>query len=378
MNNKNTTNFLTNENEKGEKWGILNTENPTAFARELIKNGVDVTLIKEHLMKNYSVSEKMANLVYQTIKSQKTIIRNEKLINLQINMQFCDCDQGFNCQNNKTYDISAYLNALKTEINAVKEIVYEKSYVVRSIYIKGDMPNMLSLDEIDELLSEISYPVSEFTVECSTITEDKLDLLKKHRVSRLCIKPNSFVIKTLKTIGAKHTNNQIFETYMLALQNDFVVGMKFVAGLQGETFSNFKKTISTLLELSPHNVMIDAVKLEFEENQGQNEEIFEKEKLVKKMTDFSSQTLLKAGYKPYYLRLKNNFENIGFALEGKVSLFDIDVEEETLSLIGCGVGAVSKTVGVYNKKTQITQNDKNVEKYIEYINKSIKIKKKMF
>src|SRR5690606_37840125 len=54
------------------------------------------------------------------------------------------------------------------------------------------------------------------------------------------------------------------------------------------------------------------------------------------------------GYVPYYLyRQKNilgNLENVGYALPGKDSLYNIIMMEERQSVIGLGCGAVSKIV----------------------------------
>ncbi len=322
MNNKNlyssdkAFNPIFNAENKSE-WGALINQKPTAVAREIIKNGVDISVVKEHLMKDFFVSEQYANLVYQTIKSQKTIIRNDNLINLSLNFPSLEKEEVFD-----------FLETLKKEISLAKEQIFQKSYVVRSIYISGDMLGTLNTKEIDALLAEIAYPVSEFTVETDkidSITEDKLLVLKNHGITRLVLNPQTFVVKTLKTLKNKQTNNQVFEAYMLALKHNFLVDINFVAGLENETLTNFKKTISTTLELSPHNITIKTLPLKVE-NKKQLQE-------TKIMMDYALKTLLKAGYKPYYFIKKDNsdyLEKIGFAIEGKVSLFNIDKAENTL------------------------------------------------
>ena len=54
------------------------------------------------------------------------------------------------------------------------------------------------------------------------------------------------------------------------------------------------------------------------------------------------------GYAPYYMyRQKNtvgNFENVGFAIDGKKGLYNIYMMEEIHSIFACGAGAVSKFV----------------------------------
>ena len=54
------------------------------------------------------------------------------------------------------------------------------------------------------------------------------------------------------------------------------------------------------------------------------------------------------GLKPYYLyRQKNmagNFENTGYAVEGKAGIYNILIMEEKESIIALGAGSVSKAV----------------------------------
>jgi oxygen-independent coproporphyrinogen-3 oxidase len=382
--------ILSELSKKTLDWGILTGIRPTQLARDLISQGVDVTVIKEYLIKHFYLSQQKANLVYQTLKNQKTIIRNNNLINLYINIPVCPSRCNYcsfisselaTCK----HILQDYLHALKKEIEAVKTIIFEKSLVVRTIYIGGGTPSVLSAEQLDDLLSLLAYPVSEFTVECGradTINEEKLLVLKKHNVTRICINPQTFVQKTLKKIGRTHTNAQVFDAYMLALKYDFVVNMDFIAGLEDETLSNFKKTISTALELSPHNITIHTLFLKNSSQLQNHNKILEGDEIVKKMIDFSQTTLMNAGYKPYYLyRQKNQIgglENVGWALDGKVSLFNIDSMEETLSVIACGAGAISKRIVSGKKNVERQANPKFLKDYIEKLDEVIKSKKNCF
>ncbi len=372
-------------------WGILTGVRPTQLARELIENeNVDITVVKEHLIKHFFVSVTKADLVYKTLRNQKTIIRNNNLINLYINIPVCPSRCSYcsfissdlaTCK----HLLPTYLLALKKEIQAVKQIILEKALVVRTIYIGGGTPSVLSAEELDKLLSLLSYPVSEFTVECGradTITDEKLQVLKKHNVTRVCINPQTFVQKTLKKIGRTHTNQQVFDAYMLALKHDFVVNMDFIAGLEDESFSNFKKTISTALELSPHNITIHTLFLKNSSQLQNQTHLLQHDENVKKMIDYSQTVLPNAGYKPYYLyRQKNQvgaLENVGWTLDGHVSLFNIDSMEETLSVMACGAGAISKKV-VSGQKNKVRQaNPKLINDYINNLNNVIKAKQELF
>lgn len=313
----NKNNAVKNIDKKINDWGSLTMAKPTVFARKLIKDGVDITLIKEYLMKHYFVSETNANLVYQTIKNQKTIIKNDNLINLLVSFK------NFDVSKNETS-----LQILKKELEKTKQLIFKKAYVVRSICVDGDMLNVLNSQEINNFLSEISYPISEFTVEIdnlNNINEEKLLILKNHGVTRLVLKPKTFVVKTLKTFFNKPTNAQLFNAYMLALKHNFIVELQLMAGLKNETLTNFKKSISTVVELSPHNITITSLS----SNQTAESMIY-----------FAIKTLSKAGYKPYFFCKENTddqINKIGFAQEKNTSLYNIDIAEETLTLLTCEI-----------------------------------------
>ncbi|MBO7342370.1 MAG: hypothetical protein J6U87_06775 [Clostridia bacterium] len=67
-----------------------------------------------------------------------------------------------------------------------------------------------------------------------------------------------------------------------------------------------------------------------------------------KCVDYSQISSASQGYAPYYMyRQKNmvgNFENVGFAKEGKECLYNIYMMEEVHSIFAAGAGAVTKLV----------------------------------
>jgi oxygen-independent coproporphyrinogen-3 oxidase len=64
--------------------------------------------------------------------------------------------------------------------------------------------------------------------------------------------------------------------------------------------------------------------------------------------DYSQIRAMEEGYAPYYMyRQKNmvgNFENVGFAKDGKECLYNIYMMEEVHSIFAAGAGAVTKLV----------------------------------
>jgi oxygen-independent coproporphyrinogen-3 oxidase len=141
--------------------------------------------------------------------------------------------------------VGAFLDALINEIDS-----YNLSSCP-SIYIGGGTPTILSAEQLDKLLSVIDYNVNEFTCECGrpdTITKEKLDVLRKHGVTRISINPQTFCNKTLKEIGRNHTSKDILEAYKLALNYNFSINMDLIAGLGNETLLTFKKSLNKAIE----------------------------------------------------------------------------------------------------------------------------------
>lgn len=369
-------------------WGCLTGIRPTKVAYELIESGVDKFFIKEKLINDFYVREDKAKLVDKIIKNQTCIIRNDKLVDVYINIPFCPTKCSYCSFISAEYDkvkniIPQYINALIKEIKAVKQIIVNDLYIVRSIYIGGGTPSVLSAEDLEKILSELTFDVVEFTVECGrpdTITKEKLDVLKKYGVTRISINPQTFVDKTLKTIGRKHTAKDVIEAYKLALPYNFSINMDFIAGLPTETLRGFKKTINTALEMYPDNITIHTLALKrgstLTEQNTQNEN-----EITEKMVTYAQDTLLENGYKPYYMyKLKNQnagLENVGFYMD-KVCMFNIDSMEETASVLACGANAITKRVYSLENRIERQANVKFANDYITRIDELIEKKKQLF
>ncbi len=385
--------ILSKELNKTLPWGSLTGVRPTKFARDLVENGeIKDYLISESLEKDYFVSKERARLVPMILKNQRCIIRNDNLIDLYVNIPICPtrclyCSFISNELSRVKDKVELYLDCLIKEIDAVKDIVRKKSYIVRTIYIGGGTPSVLTAKQLDRLLNSLNFPVSEFTVECGrpdTITEEKLDVLKKHNVSRISINPQTFCETTLKRIGRKQKNAQVLEAYSLALQKGFVVNMDIIAGLPGEKLGIFKRTINTLLDLFPHNITVHTLSIKRGSLLALNENKVKEDnsQVVFNMVDYAEKILIEHGYRPYYIyRQKNQLaglENVGYFRDDNVCIFNIDSMEETNTIIGVGAGAISKRVFNIENRIERLPNVKFIEDYISRINEMIDKKKEFY
>ena len=373
---------------KNLPWGSLTGIRPTKIAYELIDKGLDKFLVKDALISGFCVSEDKALLTEKIVKNQTCIIKNEKLVDLYINIPFCPSRCYYCSFISAEYDkvkhlIPNYLDALKKEIDYVKTLILKKNFIVRSVYIGGGTPSVLEPCDLKKLLSYLCFNVDEFTVECGrpdTITKEKLDILKQYGVTRISINPQTFVDATLRRIGRKHTANDVINAYKLAIDYDFSINMDLIAGLTGESLRGFKKSVQTAVELSPDNITIHTLALKRGSTLCENESVFD-EVLTEKMVTFAEQLLLDNGYKPYYLyKLKNQsagLENVGY-FRDKLCKFNVDSMEETNTIIACGAGAITKRIFYENNKIERQANCKFANDYIARIDEMIEKKEELF
>ncbi len=369
-------------------WGSLTGIRPTKLARDMIENGeVKESVVAEVFEKELRLSHDKAKLIPLILKNQKCIIRNDNLVDLYINIPVCPtrcfyCSFISNELKKVQSKLDLYLDCLIKEISAIRDVIARKAYIVRTVYIGGGTPSVLSEAQLDRLLSELNFNVSEFTVECGrpdTITAGKLDVLKKYGVTRISINPQTFCEATLKRIGRPTKNAQVLEGYSLALERGFVVNMDVIAGLPGEKLGIFKRTIKTLLELNPDNITVHTLSLK-------NGSILKSEGAsdngVAAMVDFAEKSLLANGYKPYYLyRQKHQLgglENVGYFRDDKVCIFNIDSMEETNSILACGAGAMSKRIFNTENRIERQSNPKFIEDYISRIDEIVEKKKEFY
>lgn len=380
---------LSIQGKKALPWGSLTGVRPTKFARDMIERGeVKPYLISDVLIRDYHVSNEKAKMVAQILKNQKCIIKNDKLIDLFINIPICPTRCNYcsfiSAELSAIKDkVDTYLDCVLKELDAVGKMIAEKAYIVRTIYIGGGTPTVLTETQLERLLSKINYPVSEFTVECGradTITKEKLEILKKHGVTRISINPQTFCESTLKRIGRKTTNKEVFDAYMLAMQYDFVINMDIIAGLKGEKLGVFKRTINTLLELYPQNVTLHTLSHK-NASQIRDEEITNTADVIK-MVDYAEKTLQENDYKPYYMyRQKHQvggLENVGFYRDENVCIFNVDSMEDVASVVAVGAGAISKRVFNLENRIERQPNCKFINDYISRIDEMIEKKVKFF
>ena len=365
-------------------WGALTGIRPTKLAYQQMEKDGEFSNFFIDTMK---VSKQKTMLTESVINTQKGIYeKNDLNTDFFVFIPFCPSRCKY-CS-----FISADIKSAQKHVDEyvetlVKEIEQSASLVknLRSIYIGGGTPVALSDEQLEKVLcalDKINTGV-EFTVEAGRpdcITESKLNILKKHNVTRICINPQTFSNKTLELIGRKHTAEQLVEKYNLA-KDDFSINMDLIAGLTGETFEDFKNSIDKAISLSPDNITVHTLCIKRGSSLAETETRLSG-KEVEKMVEYAHQELSSAGYKPYYLYrqkyMAGNLENVGYTKDGKACVYNIDVMEEIAQNVACGANAISKRVYNGGERIERVASPKDVVTYLQKFDRIMEEKRKLF
>lgn len=226
---------------------------------------------------------------------------------------------------------SEYLNELEKEIEK-----YYDNDPVRTIYIGGGTPSILSINNLKRLFNIIKkFDISkleEFTFEMNIddITDEKLLLLKTNNVNRISIGVQSFNDVNLKYLNRKHTKSEIINNVNLTKKYFDNINVDLMFALPIEKLNVLKKDVKEFLKLNvPH---ISTYSLIIEQNTvlAINKVKPIEEDLDYKMYQYILKELEKNGYNHYEV---SNFAKPGF--ESKHNLNYWDNEE----YYGFGLGA---------------------------------------
>lgn len=370
-------------------WGSLTGIRPTKLAYELQKDGI--TDISAELQNTFFVPAKKANLVSDILASQEGLINNDDgYADFYINIPFCVsrcsyCSFVSGDILKQSKFVEPYVRALRHEIVQTLKIADASGYRLNHLYVGGGTPTSLSVNDLRQIFSAITFTPREFTVEAGrpdTIDEDKLKLFKDCGVNRISINPQTFSQITLDLINRKHTITDIYVKFELARKYGFEINMDLIAGLPQETFDIFKNSVDCALGLMPENITVHTLALKSGSVLKEQSAVSDNESEIGRMLDYAESSVRAAGYAPYYMYRQKyvvgNFENVGYTLKGKQCLYNIDMMEETASIFACGANAISKRVFLAENRIERAANVKDFTNYIDRIDEMLQRKKSLF
>ena len=381
------------------EWGMLTGVRPS----KLIMNKMletDEETAKDYFINHFFASPEKTELALSVAKAEIEIIKeiDEKSFSLYVSIPFCPtrCSYCSFVSHSIGTDsakklMPEYVNKLCDEIVFTGEKAKENGLKLTSVYWGGGTPTTLSAEDLDRVLTvvEDNFDLSnctEYTVEAGrpdTITEEKLNVLKKHNVGRISINPQTFSNSVLDAIGRKHSAELTIDKYKLAREIGFdCINMDLIAGLPTATFESFKNSVDKAISIGAENITVHTLALKRSSTiVTQNESDCVTEKDVSKMLDYAKKALVENGYHPYYMyrqsKALGNFENVGWCKERKECKYNVLMMEEYEHILSVGAGSVTKLLSPGIEKIERIFNYKFPFEYISRFSELLEKKERI-
>ena len=377
-------------------WGSLTGIRPTKLLRELCERVGDEEAVRQ-FREVFSVRIDKLRLAATINAVQKPVIASVQPndVDIYVGIPYCKtrclyCS--FGAEIAKKNAIAEYLPYLYKDIENGARLVRDGGFHVRATYLGGGTPTVLSAEELDALLTHFETNYGGFGTECTveagrpdTITKEKLHVLRDHGVERISINPQTMSDETLRRIGRAHTAAQIKEAFTLARSMSFSsINMDLICGLPGETVADFARTLSEIKALRPDNLTVHtlAIKRSSRLKDRLDEYPLPPRSDVETMIDMGFSAAKAIGLWPYYMyrqKYQNgNLENVGYAANGKLCIYNVDMMEETTSILAHGAGAMTKRVFDNENRVERIPNPKDVLTYGAKLDALDVAKRKLF
>ncbi len=363
---------------RSQPWGSLTGIRPTKLAYQLTqREGKDY---KEVFRTLFDVSEDKIALVDQILEQQKGLREvDDSSVDLYVGIPFCVSRCSYCSFTGGTIDklhnyVEPYLEALQYELTTSLQFIKDNGLLLRNVYFGGGTPTSLSASQLESLMRLIGLPYEEFCIEAGrpdTIDKDKLQAMYDCGVNRISVNPQSFNQSVLDAVGRSHSVDNIYSVYQLARSFNFVINMDLIAGLPTESYDMFCKSVDSAVELSPDNITIHTLALKKGSALKEQSYHSSRQGEVADMVRYGAEVTKQAQYFPYYLYrqkyMTDNLENVGYAKLGKQCRYNIDIMEETRSIIACGSNAISKRLFGAEDRIERCANPKDIPTYIQKI-----------
>ncbi len=345
-------------------WGAMTGIRPAKLAARLYAEGNDDAAVDRILKDSYHVVKRRRELCCQVAKAgEKIKAANQKMdASVYVGIPFCVsrckyCSFVSHSIGQAEHLVEPYLEALFVEMEATGKAARDLGINVKTVYVGGGTPTALNAEQLDRVLSGIrrNFDLSgcvEFTVEAGrpdTMDEEKLRVIAQNGATRISLNPQTMNDRVLKLIGRNHTAQQVVDMMKtVRAVTDLSVNMDLIAGLPGDTYADFCKTVRKTISLDPENITVHTLALKkaaalWAEKlpRPDGDEVF-------RMVDYAAKQITGAGYDPYYLYrqkyMSGNLENVGYSKPGFEGLYNVFIMDEIHSILSLGAGGVSKLV----------------------------------
>lgn len=228
---------------------------------------------------------------------------------------YCD----FTLVANRDHLIPEYLRLLALEIERLTADV-PKPCEVDTIFIGGGTPTHLSIDQLQELLDTIqrSFRLTEggeYSIEANPdgLCNDRLDVLRRHGISRISLGVQSFDDALLRTLERKHSTESAIDAVQRCADRFPNVSLDLIFGVPGQSIESWQETLQVALNTPAQHISTYGLTYE------QGTPFFRRERSgdLKRVADLQErdmyllgiQTLSGAGFTHYEV---SNFAKPGF------------------------------------------------------------------
>ena len=233
-----------------------------------------------------------------------------------------------------------YVEALCREI--VREGKTYADYTVRTIYIGGGTPSLLSGDLILRILTLVyrSFRVEkdcEISLEANpgTVTDDKLKDWRRAGINRISLGAQSLQDEELKALGRIHDSQTFLDTYNMIIESGFNnINIDLMSGIPCQSLDSYRDTLEKVVSLKKRPPHISAYGLIVEEGTPffENTPQLPDEDCEREMYALTGELLAKFGYCRYEI---SNYALPGYECRHNIGYWRRE------NYLGLGLGAAS-------------------------------------
>ena len=168
-------------------------------------------------------------------------------------------------------EVEQYLDVLAREWELYQQTRAVQGRPLNFVYFGGGTPSFLSTKQLEGLVTRLTAATpwdaaEEITFECEpgTLTEPKLDAIRRMGVTRLSLGVENFDDRILELNGRAHRSPEIGRTYRYARTIGFPqINIDLIAGMLGESDENWRACIRRTLEMEPDSITIYQMELPY-------------------------------------------------------------------------------------------------------------------
>ena len=263
-------------------------------------------------------------------------------------------------------EVERYLDTTIQELTLYSQKAFISGRKPKFIYFGGGTPSYISSKQLTGLVEAMTKllpwdEAEEITFECEpgTLTESKLSVIKDLGVTRLSLGVENFDQEILEINGRAHGAKDIDKAYDFANKIGFPqVNVDLIAGMVGETDSNWRDCVRKTVAMAPDSVTIYQMEVPYNttifkdmKEQGKDVAPVADWKTKRKWVDYAFSELEKTGYSvtSAYTAVKDPAQS---------RFLYRDFLWTGADMIGLGVASFSHVGGTH------FQNEHNFEPYI--------------